>query len=116
MLAGTATVLVVSTRAAEGTREDTTGPRIRDWLDGHGYDAKVVVVADRDVAGALADAVAAHPAVIITTGGTGMSPTDRTPDATRELLDRELPGVAEAIRARGLTNTPLAALSRGLAG
>ena len=56
------------------------------------------------------------PAVIITTGGTGVSPTDRTPEATSAVLDRELPGVAEAIRARGLAKTPKAALSRGLAG
>jgi len=56
------------------------------------------------------------PAVIITTGGTGMSPTDRTPEATAAVIDRELPGVAEAIRARGLVSTPTAALSRGLAG
>ena len=62
-------------------------------------------------------AVATAPAaVIITTGGTGMSPSDRTPEATRPLIDRELPGVAEAIRARGLPHTPKAALSRGLAG
>jgi cyclic pyranopterin phosphate synthase len=74
------------------------------------------VVADAGVFGALADAVAAGPAVIITTGGTGMSATDRTPEATSELLDRQLPGVMEAIRARGLASTPLAALSRGLAG
>src|SRR5690606_15122952 len=74
---GVATVLVVSTGAAEGTREDTTGPRIRDWLADRGYDTKVAVVPDAEVFGGIADAVAAGPAVLITTGGTGMSPTDR---------------------------------------
>lgn len=116
VLSGVATVLVVSSRAAAGTREDATGPVIAEWLRERGYDPKVVITADADVAGALADAVAAGPAVIVTTGGTGVSPTDRTPEATREVLDRELPGVAEAIRARGLDHTPTAALSRGLAG
>jgi cyclic pyranopterin phosphate synthase len=60
--------------------------------------------------------LATAPALILTTGGTGMSPTDATPEATRALLTTELPGVAEAIRARGLAATPTAALSRGLAG
>ena len=60
--------------------------------------------------------LAAGPAVVITTGGTGVSPTDATPEATRAVLDRELPGIAEAIRARGLEHVPTAALSRGLAG
>ena len=113
---GTATVIVASTRAAAGTWEDTTGPRIAEWLRTRGYVAELTVVFDADIAAALESAVAAAPAVIITTGGTGMSPTDATPEATRAVLDRELPGVAEAIRARGLPHTPKAALSRGLAG
>lgn len=114
---GTAAVLVASTGGAAGTREDTTGPAIAAWLDEHGYAVDAVtVVADADVADALATIVATSPAVVITTGGTGMSPTDRTPEATRRVLDRELPGVAEAIRAAGLAKTPTAALSRGLAG
>jgi cyclic pyranopterin phosphate synthase len=57
-----------------------------------------------------------QPSVIITTGGTGVSPTDATPEATAAVLDRELPGIAEALRARGLASTPAAALSRGRAG
>ena len=113
---GAAAVLVVSTGAAAGTREDTTGPRIAEWLESKGYATEVMIVADAGVASALDNIVASAPAVVITTGGTGMSPTDRTPEATRPLLTRELPGVAEAIRARGLPNTPKAALSRGLAG
>ena len=113
---GTAAVLVASTRAAAGTRDDTTGPTIAAWLAERGYRASVTVVADADVASALDPIIAAGPAVVITTGGTGMSPTDRTPEATAALLDRELPGVPEAIRARGLAHTPKAALSRGVAG
>ena len=62
------------------------------------------------------NALAAGPALMLTTGGTGLSPTDRTPEATAPLLDRTIPGIAEAIRARGLASTPTAALSRGLAG
>jgi len=113
---GTAAVLVASTRAAAGTRDDTTGPAIAAWLAERGYRASVTVVADADVASALDPIIAAGPAVVITTGGTGMSPTDRTPEATAALLDRELPGIPEAMRARGLAHTSKAALSRGVAG
>ena len=113
----TATVVVASTAGAAGTREDTTGPVIAAWLAERGFvvDA-VTVVADVDIAGELVRVAASAPAVIITTGGTGLSPTDRTPEATLALIDRELPGVAEAIRARGLAATPTAALSRAVAG
>lgn len=111
-----AIVVVASTRAAGGVYEDTTGPVIADWLAERRLPAEVRVVADADVDAALRDAVAARPLVLITTGGTGVSPTDRTPEATAAVLDRELPGVAEALRARGAQATPLAALSRGLVG
>ncbi len=113
---GTAAVIVASTAGAAGTREDTTGPVIAAWLEQHGYSCSLTVVADLDIADELARVVATAPAVILTTGGTGMSPTDHTPEATTGLLDRELPGVAEAIRALGATKTPTAALSRGVAG
>jgi cyclic pyranopterin phosphate synthase len=109
-----AVVLVSSTRAAAGTREDTTGPVIAEWLSAHGLAALVQVVADADLAAALTLAVGRSPDVVITTGGTGVSPTDYTPEATRAVIDRDLPGVANAIRASG--STPLAALSRGIAG
>ena len=112
----TAIVLVSSTRSAAGTQDDTTGPRIAAWLDERHYSTQTVVVADADIRTALSAAVDSHPAVIITTGGTGASPTDRTPEATAALLTMELPGVSEAIRAAGLAKTPTAALSRGLAG
>lgn len=113
---GTAIVIVASTAGAAGTREDTTGPVIADWLTARGYANEVIVTPDAAIAATLRDAVSATPAVIITTGGTGMSPTDQTPEATAALIDRELPGVSEAIRARGLPMTPKAALSRGMAG
>jgi cyclic pyranopterin monophosphate synthase len=113
----TAAVIVASTAGAAGTREDTTGPVIADWLQREGFAVdRVSVVADADIAHALADVIATAPAVVITTGGTGVSPTDQTPEATAALLDRELPGIAEAIRARGIEKTPTASLSRGLAG
>lgn len=108
-------VLVVSTGAAAGTREDTTGSRLVEWLTGLGLPTPPArIVADADVAAGLREALADRPAVLLTTGGTGPSPTDATPDATAPLLDRPLPGVAEAIRARA--GTPTAALGRGLAG
>jgi cyclic pyranopterin phosphate synthase len=114
---GTAIVIVSSTGAAAGTREDRTGPLLVKWLSTHGYEITAPdVVSDADIHTALATAVAAAPALVITTGGTGIHPQDRTPEATRAVLDRELPGVAEAIRAAGRDLTPTAALSRALAG
>lgn len=114
--APTAVVVVASTRAASGEADDTTGPAIAAWLAERRLPAEVRVVADADIAAAIRDALLARPAVLLTTGGTGVSPTDRTPEATAAVLDRELPGVAEALRARGAASTPLAAISRGLAG
>ncbi|MGW0183048.1 molybdopterin-binding protein, partial [Nocardia sp. NPDC003345] len=114
---GTAAVLVASTGAAAGTRIDTTGPRLVSWLNDLGYTVRgPLVYADAEIATGLADALRTAPALVVTTGGTGASPTDRTPEATAAVLDRELPGVAEAIRQRGTAKFPLAALSRGIAG
>ncbi|WIY05288.1 molybdenum cofactor biosynthesis protein MoaE [Amycolatopsis mongoliensis] len=114
----TARVIVASNRAAKGVYEDKTGPVIVAWLAGRGYDVPApVVVEDGDPVGvALRAALADGVAVVLTTGGTGISPTDRTPDVTRALLDHELPGVADAIRAAGLPKVPTAVLSRGVAG
>ena len=113
-----ARVIVASNRAAKGVYEDTTGPVITEWLAARGWDVpEPVVVEDGEPVGeALRDAVAAGVQVIVTTGGTGISPTDRTPDVTRAVLDYELPGVADAIRAAGLPKVPTAVLSRGVAG
>ncbi|BCN69752.1 bifunctional molybdenum cofactor biosynthesis protein MoaC/MoaB [Rhodococcus hoagii] len=112
-----ATVLVASTGGARGTRPDTTGPAIAEWLTDRGYTVRgPLVYADADIAAGLADALADAPALVLTTGGTGASPTDATPEATRAVLDRELPGVAEEMRRVGTQVTPHASLSRGLVG
>ncbi|WP_040780993.1 bifunctional molybdenum cofactor biosynthesis protein MoaC/MoaB [Nocardia pneumoniae] len=112
-----AVVLVSSTGVAAGTRVDTTGPVLAEWLAGRGFSVRgPLVYADDDIEYGLADALRFEPALVISTGGTGASPTDGTPEATRALLDRELPGVAEAIRRHGAAKFPLAALSRGVAG
>lgn len=114
---GAGVVLVSSTGAAAGSREDRTGPVIVEWMRAHGYAVdEAVVVPDIDIERAVAAAVAGAPTLLVTTGGTGIHPQDRTPEATRAVLDRELPGIAEAIRAAGRAVTPTAALSRALAG
>lgn len=113
----TAVVVVASTGAAAGTRTDTTGPVLTEWLTAQGFSVRgPLVYADADIAAGLDDALDGEPSFIVTTGGTGASPTDATPEATRAVLDRELPGVADAIRQRGTAKFPLAALSRGVAG
>ncbi|MEU0507320.1 bifunctional molybdenum cofactor biosynthesis protein MoaC/MoaB [Nocardia sp. NPDC005998] len=112
-----AVVLVASTGAAVGTRVDTTGPVLAQWLGGLGFSVRgPLVYADAEIDIGLADALRFAPSLVISTGGTGASPTDATPEATLAVLDRELPGVAEAIRQRGTAKFPLAALSRGVAG
>ena len=114
-----ASVIVASNRAATGIYEDETGPIIVAALTSWGFEvAEADVVGDGDpVAEAFGRALADSPAAILTTGGTGVNPTDRTPEATRPFLDRELPGIAESIRAYGVAHgVPTAMLSRGLAG
>jgi molybdenum cofactor synthesis domain-containing protein len=111
-------VIVASNRAAAGVYADTSGPLLVDGLRELGFDAgEPVVVPDGDpVEAALRAAVAAAVDVVLTSGGTGITPTDATPEMTRRVLDYEVPGIAEAIRAHGLAKVPAAALSRGLAG
>ncbi|MEV4310954.1 molybdenum cofactor biosynthesis protein MoaE [Actinocrispum sp. NPDC049592] len=118
MTATTARVITASNRAAAGVYEDRTGPLIVDWLRTRGYEvpSPVVVPDGAPVAAALREAIAEGTHVIITTGGTGITPTDRTPEATKTVLDYEIPGLADAVRAAGLPEVPTAALSRGLAG
>ncbi|AGS70113.1 MogA/MoaB family molybdenum cofactor biosynthesis protein [Streptomyces collinus] len=113
-----ALVVTASNRAAAGVYEDRGGPLVADGLRGFGFTVEGPrVVPDGDpVEAALREAVAAGFDVVVTTGGTGISPTDRTPEATRSVLDHEVPGIAEAIRAFGRDKVPTAALSRGLAG
>lgn len=114
-----AEVVVASNRAAAGVYEDATGPLIVDFLRELGFavDGAVVVPDGEPVGAAIAAAADRGARVVLTTGGTGLTPTDRTPEATRALLDFEVPGIAEAIRAYGVANgVPSAVLSRGLAG
>jgi molybdenum cofactor synthesis domain-containing protein len=114
-----ATVVTASNRAAAGVYEDTTGPLIVEALKDLGFDVTgpVVVPDGQPVAQAISSAVAGGARAVVTTGGTGLTPTDLTPEMTRPLLDREVPGIAEAIRAYGVAKgVPTAALSRGLAG
>lgn len=113
-----AVVVVASNRASAGVYSDRTGPIIADWLRERGYRTPdpVVVPDGPPVRKAVAAAVADAVDVVLTTGGTGISPTDRTPEATEPLLDRQLPGLAGAIRSSGLPGVPTAVLSRGVAG
>ncbi|MCF1597243.1 MogA/MoaB family molybdenum cofactor biosynthesis protein [Streptomyces muensis] len=113
-----ALVVTASNRAAAGVYEDKGGPLIAQGLKGFGFDVEgPQIVPDGDpVLAALRAGVDAGYDVIVTTGGTGISPTDRTPEATRAVLDFEVPGIGEAIRAFGREKVPTAALSRGLAG
>jgi molybdenum cofactor synthesis domain-containing protein len=114
-----AAVVVASNRAAAGVYDDTTGPLIVKALraDGWSVDEPVVVPDGEPVGEAIAAAVAGGARAVLTTGGTGLTPTDLTPEATRALLDREVPGIAEAIRAHGVAKgVTTAALSRGVAG
>jgi molybdenum cofactor synthesis domain-containing protein len=113
-----AIVLTVSDSAASGARADASGPEACRLLRAAGLEVEgPVVVADEraEIAARLREA-AGRAALVVTTGGTGLGPRDVTPEATRDVLDREAPGLAELLRAHGLRATPRAALSRGLVG
>ena len=111
-------MVIASTRAAAGTYEDRCGPLILDWLTGRGFTvAAPEVVTDGEPVGlALRSAVRDGVDVVITSGGTGISPTDSTPEATAGVLDYQIPGLADAIRRAGLPKIPTAVLSRGVCG
>jgi molybdenum cofactor synthesis domain-containing protein len=113
-----ALAVTASNRAADGVYEDTGGPLIVAGLQAMGFDVDgpSIVHDGEPVAEVLGKAVASRYDVVITTGGTGIAPTDRTPEMTRRVLDYEVPGIAEAIRAEGVGKVPTAALSRGIAG
>ncbi|HTJ40019.1 MAG TPA: MogA/MoaB family molybdenum cofactor biosynthesis protein [Dactylosporangium sp.] len=113
-----AVVVVASNRAAAGVYADTSGPLLVEGLRELGFEvAEPVVVPDGPpVEAALREAVAGGANVVLTSGGTGVTPTDATPEMTRRVLDYEIPGIAEAIRAAGAGKVPTAILSRGLAG
>jgi molybdenum cofactor synthesis domain-containing protein len=110
-------VLTVSDGVVAGTREDASGDLLSTLLAADGYEVERRVVADEagEIAAAISE-LAAGAALVLTTGGTGVAPRDVTPEATRSVVEREAPGIAEAIRADALTRTPHALLSRGVAG
>jgi molybdenum cofactor synthesis domain-containing protein len=112
-----ALVLTVSDRSYEGTREDASGAVLQARLATLGFEVERRVVPDdmARIAEALLGGAARHR-LVISTGGTGLTPRDVTPQATAGILDYEVPGIAEAMRAEGRRHTPLAALSRGLVG
>ncbi|BBX06017.1 molybdenum cofactor biosynthesis protein [Mycolicibacterium aichiense] len=113
-----ARVVIASTRAATGVYEDRTGPIVVAWLAERGFDvpAASVVVDGNAVGDALRAAIDSRADVVITSGGTGISPTDATPEATIGVLDYQIPGLADAIRRSGLPAVPTAVLSRGVCG
>lgn len=114
-----AAVITVSDRSARGERPDVSGPSAVAALAAQGYGvdaAQVVADGEASVTAALTQALASGARLVITSGGTGLSPRDQTPEGTRPLLHRELPGIAEALRREGARHTPMAVLSRGLAG
>ena len=113
-----ARVVTASNRAAAGVYADRSGPVIVEWLRARGFDCpEPTVVPDGEPVGeAIRAAVGDAADIVITTGGTGISPTDATPEVTRALLDYEVPGLADAIRAAGAPMVPTAVLSRGITG
>jgi molybdenum cofactor synthesis domain-containing protein len=114
-----ALAITISNRAAAGVYDDRSGPVLVRLLRSQGceVDGPQVIEDGDPVETALRDAVKAGYDVVITTGGTGLTPTDRTPEMTRKVIDREIPGIAEAIRREGVgAGVPTAMLSRGLAG
>jgi molybdenum cofactor biosynthesis protein B len=112
-----AAVLSISDGVVAGTRDDASGDLLQELLEADGYEVVRRAVPDEreEIAAAIAS-LAAGAALVLTTGGTGVAPRDVTPEATARVLEREAPGIAEAIRADSLAKTPHALLSRGRAG
>ena len=113
-------ILTISDGVARGTREDRSGPKLRERAESLGWTVKGIDVVpdERDQIAARLKTIAASGEIslILTTGGTGVALRDVTPEATRDVIDREIPGVGEQMRAEGRKATPMAALSRGMAG
>ena len=111
-------VITVSDRCAAGTAEDRSGPLLTGALAeaGHSVTGRVIPDGEESVTATLRELIGQGARLLVTTGGTGVAPRDRTPEGTRLVLDRELSGVADLIRAGGLAASPHAALSRGIAG
>ena len=118
MAGRSARIIIASTRASAGVYQDRCGPIISEWLAHHGFSlAEPVLVGDGGPVGqALRDAIAEGVDLVITSGGTGISPTDDTPVQTTAMLDYEIPGLADAIRRSGLPKVPTSVLSRGVCG
>ena len=112
-----AAVLTVSDRVSRGEADDRSGDVLAELLAADGYDVARRVVADEAAEIAMAiEELAAGAQIVLTTGGTGLAPRDVTPEATRTVLQRESPGIAEALRADSIAKTPHGLLSRGVAG
>ena len=114
-------VVTVSDRSARGDRPDASGPALAEAVEASGAEVvrREIVPDDPDALAALLAAIcddAGAPGLVLTTGGTGLGPRDRTPEATAEVCERLVPGIAETLRARSLAVTPHAMLSRGVAG
>jgi molybdenum cofactor biosynthesis protein B len=112
-----AAVLTVSDRVSRGEAEDGSGDALAELLAGDGYDVTRRVVPDEagEIAAAIAQ-LADDAVLVLTTGGTGVAPRDVTPEATRTVIERDVPGIAEALRASSIAKTPHGLLSRGVAG
>ena len=112
-----AVVVTVSDGVSAGTRQDESGPAVSELLSSAGFEVDSHLVADeQDEIERLLTKLAGEVQLVVTTGGTGFSPRDVTPEATRAVIEREAPGLAEAMRAAGRASTPNADLSRGIAG
>jgi molybdenum cofactor biosynthesis protein B len=112
-----AAVLTVSDRVSRGEAEDLSGDALAELLRADGYEvARRVVPDEADEIAAAIEELAAMCSLVLTTGGTGLAPRDVTPEATRTVLQREAPGIAEALRADSIAKTPHGLLSRGVAG
>ena len=113
-------ILIVSTKGSKGEREDLVGPLLHQRLSAEGYNVAQTVIVEDDrqlIAKTLIELIDVDKLdLIITSGGTGLSPTDVTPEATADILSRPIPGLAEAMRASGRASTPFADLSRSMAG
>ena len=114
----TAAVLTMSDKGAQGERTDLSGPLIREMLRRIGAEVTYneILPDDKDLIREKLKEFSIKVDLILTTGGTGLSPRDQTPDATLEIIDRPVPGIAEAMRIEGLRHTPRAMLSRAVAG
>ena len=116
----TSAILIASTKGAAGEREDTSGPQLKERLLADNFEVRHISILPDEIE-AISEQIREwideeKIDLVLTSGGTGLTPNDITPEATRILLEREVPGLAEAIRAAGRPKTPHADLSRGLAG